>query len=480
MKMLKEIFSRRHGIRALAAGLLSLSAVGILSVNPAAAVTPEEAATIGVDAYVYAYPLVTMEMTRRVMTNVEKPEGTRAPMGQLIRLRTYPDASFRDVTAPNADTLYTTAWFDVSKEPWVLSVPAMGDRYFLLPMLDGWTEVFQVPGTRTTGGKAKTWAITGPNWKGKLPPGVREYKSPTAIVWLLGRIYCSGTPADYKAVHALQDQVKLVPLSSYGKKYTPPPAKIDPAIDMKTAVREQVNRMDAATYFKLFAQLLKDNPPAQADAPILARIAQIGIVPGQEFDIAKLDPAVAQGLNDVPKLGVEKIMAHFKNAGKMENGWVFTTKTGVYGTDYLQRALITAIGLGANRPQDAIYPTSETAANGKPYEGANRYVIRFAKGQMPPVNGFWSLTMYDAEYFFVANPLNRYTLSSRSKFQTNKDGSVDLYIQNVSPGKGKEANWLPAPAGRFILMFRFYWPKDAIIDGTWKPPAVTALPHIPG
>jgi hypothetical protein len=255
---------------------------------------------------------------------------------------------------------------------------------------------------------------------------------------------------------------------------------VDPTIDMKTAVREQVNRMDAEAYFKLFAQLLKDNPPAQADAQILARIAKIGIVPGQEFEIAKLDPAVAQGLNDVPKLGVEKIMAHFKNAGKMENGWVFSTKTGIYGTDYLQRALITAIGLGANRPEDAIYPTSETAVNGKPYEGANRYVIRFAKGQMPPVKGFWSLTMYDADYFFVANPLNRYTLSSRNKFQTNKDGSVDLFIQNVSPGKGKEANWLPAPAGPFKLMFRFYWPKPAIIDGTWTPPEVMAIPHMPG
>ena len=462
------------------AGLAAAIIVSILSGSPAVAVTAEEATAIGVDAYVYAYPLVTMEMTRRVMTNVAQPEGTRAPMGQLVRMRTYPDATFRDVTAPNADTLYTTAWFDVSKEPWVLSLPAMGERYFLMPMLDGWTDVFQVPGKRTTGDKAKTWAITGPNWKGKLPQGVREYKSPTAMVWLLGRIYCTGTPADYKAVHALQDQVKLVPLSSYGKKYTPPAGQVDPAIDMKTPVREQVNRLDAGAYFKLFAQLLKDNPPAKEDAPILARIAQVGIVPGQDFDIAKLDPAAAQGLQNVPKLGVEKIMAHFKQAGKIENGWVFSTRTGVYGTDYLQRALITAIGLGANRPQDAIYPTSEEASNGKPYEGTNTYVIHFDKGKFPPVNGFWSLTMYNADYFFVANPLNRYTLSSRSKFKTNKDGSVDLYIQNASPGKAHEANWLPAPAGPFKLMFRFYWPKDAIIDGTWKLPAVMAIPHMPG
>ena len=154
---------------------------------------------------------------------------------------------------------------------------------------------------------------------------------------------------------------------------------------------------------------------------------------------------------------------------------MFATKAGIYGTDYLQRALVTAIGLGANRPQDAIYPTSEVDADGKPYDGANKYVMHFDKGQMPPAQGFWSLTMYDAEYFFVANKLNRYTLSSRNKFKTNADGSVDLYIQNAPPGKGKESNWLPAPAGKFILMLRLYWPKEtppSIIDGSWKPPAV--------
>ena len=479
MRSHRTVGMSRPGFRTLTAGLLVIAA-GLLSICPAGAITPEEAAAIGVDAYVYGYPLVTMEMTRRVMTNVPAPEGTRAPMGQFARVRAYPDASFRDVTAPNADTLYTVAWVDVSKEPWVLGVPDTAERYWLFPMLDGWTEVFQVPGKRTTGTKAKTYAITGPNWKGKLPQGLREYKSPTAIVWILGRIYCTGTPEDYKAVHALQDKFKLVPLGSYGKPYTPPPAQVDPAVDMKTPVREQVNRLDAGAYFKLFARLLKDNPPAQADAPILARLAQIGIVPGQDFDIARLDPAVAQGLQNVPQAGVEKIMAHFKNAGRVENGWVFSTKTGVYGTDYLQRALIAAIGLGANRPQDAIYPTSEASANGKAYDGANRYVIHFNKGEMPPVNGFWSLTMYDADYFFVQNPLNRYTLSSRSKFKTNRDGSVDLYIQNTSPGKDRESNWLPSPSGKFILMFRFYWPKEAIIDGTWKLPAVTSIPHMPG
>jgi hypothetical protein len=344
-----------------------------------------------------------------------------------------------------------------------------------MPMLSGWTDVFQVPGKRTTGTKAQTYAITGPGWKGTLPAGVKEYKSPTSMVWILGRIYCTGTPEDYKAVHALQDEFKLVPLSSYGKPYTPPPGKVDPSVDMKMAVREQVNRMSAGEYFTLLAALLKANPPPAADAPMVANMAKIGIVPGQAFDIGKADPAVQKGLQGVPKAGIEKIMAHFKTAGKDINGWLFSTKTGLYGTDYLQRALITAIGLGANRPQDAVYPTSEVDAEGKPYDGANKYVMHFAKGQVPPVRAFWSLTMYDGQYFFVPNPLNRYTLSSRSKFNYNKDGSLDLYIQKDSPGKDKEANWLPAPAGKFILMLRLYWPREkppSIIDGTWKPPAV--------
>ena len=188
----------------------------------------------------------------------------------------------------------------------------------------------------------------------------------------------------------------------------------------------------------------------------------------------KLDPAVQEALKDIPKLGFEKIMAHFA-AGKAINGWLFTTKTGLYGTEYLQRALITAIGLGANRPQDAIYPTSEVDATGQPYNGANKYVMHFAKGQTPPVNGFWSLTMYNAEYFFYGNNLNRYTLSARNDLKKNADGSVDLYLQHESPGPDKESNWLPAPADKFILMLRLYWPKEtppSILDGTWKIPGV--------
>lgn len=428
---------------------------------------------LATDAYIYGYPLVTMEMTRRIMTNVAEPVGNKAPMGQIIKMRHYPDASFRDVTAPNADTLYTTSFLEVDKEPWVLSVPDMKGRYFLLPLLDGWTNVFQVPGTRTTGTGPQTYAITGPNWKGSLPEGVKEYKSPTNIVWLLGRIYCDGTPADYEAVHKLQDEFKLVPLSAYGKSYAPAPGPVDPEIDLKTPVRDQVNRMDAVTYFTLLCELMKANPPAEADAAQLAKFARIGIVPGQSFDASKFRPDFAR---KVPDVGFDRIMLQFKinPAIKKENGWAYTTKTGVYGTDYLMRSLVTAIGLGANRPQDALYPVSKTDTEDRKYSGADKYVMHFPKGQLPPVEAFWSVTMYDPAMFFVDNPLNRYSISPRQNLKSNPDGSTDLYIQHESPGEDKESNWLPAPAGDFVLMLRMYWPNETdptILDGSWTIPA---------
>jgi len=423
------------------------------------------------DAYIYGYPLVTMEMTRRVITNVPAQEGTRGPMGQIIKLRTYPDAGFRDVTAPNADTLYTTSFFDVGDEPWVLSVPDMKGRYFLLPFLDGWTNVFAVPGSRTTGTQAQTFVISGPGWSGSIPPGMTELKSPTAIVWLLGRIYCTGTPEDYAAVHALQDAFKLQPLSTWGKAYAPPPGKVDPMIDMKTPVRDQVNRLSTTQFFTLLADLMKRNPPAPADAPALARFKAIGLEADKSFDAASLE---ARWDARLPQFSYDRIMLQLTSL-KRENSWLFTTKTGVYGTEYLQRAFITVVGLGANRPQDAVYPMSQRASLLEAYEGEHRYALRFEKGRLPPVKGFWSLTMYDEQMFFVANPINRYSMSLRTSPKFEPDGSLVIYIQNESPGPDKEANWLPAPKGKFHLMLRLYWPDEdnpSILDGSWVIPPV--------
>jgi len=474
--MLKRMFSRL--VLTLTATATLLTSNALLAKENALEALPD-----GVAAYIYGYPLVTMEMTRRVMTNVDKPTGSHAPMGQFVRMREYPSAAFRDVTAPNADTLYTTAWVDVGKEPWVLSLPDAQGRYYLFPMLDGWTNVFQVPGKRTTGTGEQVYAITGPGWKGTLPAGVKEYKSPTSMVWLLGRIYCTGTPEDYAAVHALQDKISVVPLSAYGKPYTPPPAAVDPAIDTKTAVREQVHALSAEAYFNLLAKLMKDNPPAAADAAMVKKMAKLGIVPGKPFDSSKLSSAVQEALHVVPKIAQEKIMLWLDEGilyGDMtlQNGWVFTTKAGTYGTNYIQRALITAIGLGANRPQDAIYPTSKGPTLFSKYTGAKKYVMHFPKGQLPPADGFWSLTMYDKDYFFVQNPINRQSISARQDLKANADGSVSLYIQNESPGADKESNWLPAPKDEFILMLRLYEPRSkgsSILNGSWSIPQVKTV-----
>ena len=250
-----------------------------------------------------------------------------------------------------------------------------------------------------------------------------------------------------------------MPLSSYGKPYTPLAGEVDNNLDMKTAVRDQVDHLEANDYFSYLARLMKTNPPTSDDAPMVAKMAKIGLVPGQDFDPSKLGAFDKEAIKAVPKLGQVKIMEYFKKSAEPINGWVLTKDVGQYGTDYLQRALVTAIGLGANRPKDAIYPTSEKDADGKEYDGTKNYVMHIEKGQLPPVDGFWSLTMYDANFFFVPNRINRYTLSSRNKFLTNSDGSVDLYLQADSPGKAKEANWLPTPNAKFVAMLRLYWPK---------------------
>ena len=463
----------RRSISTLLAGGLLLC----MSVSAALAQTgPTESQSAAVDAYIYGYPLVTMELTRRSFTNVAQPDGKSAPIGYFVNVPKYPPASDKRVTAPNADTLYSTAWIDVGKEPYILHVPDEHGRYYLMPMLDGWTNVFADPGKRTTGTGAADFAITGPGWKGTLPPGIKaEYKSPTNIVWVLGRTYSTGTPADYAAVNAIQAQYKLTPLSAWGKPYVPPPGVVNPAWDTKDPVRDQVDLMNGATYFQLLAELMKTNPPAAADAPMVATMAKIGIVPGRDLDPAKLNQAQSAAVQAAPQPAQGSIMGLLKEVA-LTNGWSVFTKLGVYGTEYRLRALITAIGLGANRPQDAIYPVAQMDADGKPFDGANRYAMHFPVGQLPPVDGFWSLTMYDGQYFFVPNKLNRYTLSARNALKHNADGSVDLYLQASDPGAAKEANWLPTTqSGKFIPMLRLYWPKEtppSILDGTWKPPPI--------
>lgn len=440
----------------------------------------KEVEEIGIDAYIFGYPLVTMEMTRRRTTNVTAVEDARAPMGQFAHMRRFPAAADRDVPGANVDTLYSTAWLDLSREPYVLTLPDEAGRYFMMSILSGWTDVFAVPGTRTTGTRAQAYLLTGPGWKGAVPAGLTEYKSPTNLVWIFGQTYCSGTAEDYRAVHAIQDQYSLVPLTFYGKPYTPPAGDVDPTVDAKVSVGRQVNGMDAPTYFRTLAALLNDNPPSKADSLVVEEMGKIGLVPGQEWNMTKLDPVVAKGLQDVPRAAQAKMLSFGRGAIRVANGWRIVPSAGVYGTNYLLRAYVNALGLGWNRSEDAVYPLTFADASGSLLDGTNRYVVRFPKGELPPVKGFWSLTMYDAaQRFLVANSLNRFAVGSRSDLKYDGDGSLEIYIQKDSPGAGKEANWLPAPSERFGLMLRLYWPNDkppTILDGSWAPPPVKRLP----
>jgi hypothetical protein len=361
---------------------------------------------------------------------------------------------------------------DVSKEPMLLSYPDMKGRYFLFPIYSQWTNVIAAPGKRTLGTGPQTIAITGPNWHGTLPSGVtQEVKSPTNSVFTIGRVYADGTPTDYAEVNAAQKQFTLVPLSSYGKPYAPPAGTIDAkAPSVKDKVRDIIAAMDSQTYFNAMAVSMANNPPVlPQDAPIVAEMAKIGLVPGQPFDLGKLPPADQTALADVAKIASAQMGEAQKTGNKVVNGWLLTSGTGDYGTNYLWRATVSNFGWGANLSKDAMYPSTKTDSDGAALVGANTYVIHFDKGQTPPADGFWSITMYDSSYYFYPNPLNKFTASLRDSPVPNADGSLDLYFSHDKPANATEANWLPAPSGQFILMMRIYWPKDSspsILNGT--------------
>jgi hypothetical protein len=462
-------------------GLLALVSLVTVVLTPAHAQTAnrlsaQEAHDIAVDAYVYFYPLVTMDVTRRQLTNMTPGPGVfGGPMNMFVNIEAFPPADFKGVVRPNFDTLYSSAYLDLTKEPVIISAPDTNGRYYLLPMLDMWSDVFASPGSRTTGTQAGNFLVTPPGWSGTIPAGLTRIEAPTPYVWIIGRTKTDG-PADYAAVHKIQAGYKVTPLSLWGKPAVPVAAKIDPSVDMKTPPKTQVDTMPAAKYFSYAAELLKLQPPHITDQPIIARIKRIGIERGKSFDFEKLDPAVQKALESVPADAQTLMAWKLPTVARVANGWQMNTDTmGVYGNYYLKRAIVAQVGLGANLPEDAIYPLNIGDDTGKPLNGANSYTMHFAKEAIPPVNAFWSITLYDADGFQVANPLNRFTLSSWMPLKYNADGSLDLYFQNASPGKDKEANWLPAPTGVFNLTMRLYSPQSAVTEGKWNPPGIVAV-----
>lgn len=463
--------------------LFGLAALGLLAVGAQAgakdSLSEEQAYEIAKEAYFYAYPIITMDVTRRQATSVpdDKTLPMRAPVNRFAHARSYPKADSRDVVRLNFDTLYSSAWLDLSDEPVILSVPGASKRFYLLPMLDMWTEVFAVVGTRTIGDAAANFAIVPPGWRGELPPGVQKVVAPTPGVWILGRTQTNG-PSDYARVHELQDGYRLTQLSQWGKPVLPPPrVAADPAIDGKTPPMRQVMAMDGVAVLTRLAQLMEKHPPHGNDYPILLRMQRIGLEAGKPFDVAQLGQARIKTINAAAKDGLAEMTAAFrKGQGTRINGWSYALAgVGTFGTDYRLRAIASMVGLGINVVEDTISPSSFVDADGNPYSGANRYVLHFDKANLPPVDAFWSVTLYDNDGFQVSNPIDRFAIGDRDALTFNPDGSLDIFIQKDSPGADKASNWLPAPAGAFNLAMRLYSPQPRVRDGMWVPPPVKPL-----
>lgn len=425
------------------------------------------------EAYEYGFPLVLMDVTRQVSTNVSSPDSKkiRAPMNQFAHATQFPDANFKDIVRANVDTLYSMAWLDLSKEPMILEVPETNGRYYLMPMMDGWTNVYNSPGKRTTGTHKIKFVIVGPNWQGDLPVGPRVIRSPTEMTWILGRTQTNSQSDARNTVAKIQKGYKLYPLSALDKRYTPPKGQVDKAINMQAPV-DQVFAMKTEDFFNRLNQLMLTNPPAINDQPALAKFSKHGIGPGAKFMVEAVNPRELRKINDIPDTVRAKLDTARSSMVKPVNGWVINRDVGTYGTNYSKRAIVAFAGLGANLDADALYPTAVMDGNGKKLNGNNNYVLHFTKEEIPAVKAFWSLTVYGADSFLVKNPINRYALGSRDKLQYNSDGSLDIYLQNQTPGKNMESNWLPTPKGEFDVTARMYWPKPEVTKPDWKLPPI--------
>jgi hypothetical protein len=478
----------------LVSAMLTIGTLAMQSAPGAAQTGPlseQEAHAIATDAYLYLYPLVIMDLTRRQMTNLPAgKEPAFGPPNTFNNVPEYPPANLKVVVRPNFDTLYSSAWLDLTKEPVIVSVPDTNGRYYLLPMLDMWTDVFASPGWRTTGTQAQHFLVAPAGWRPdlrdrfveefRLPRETQRINAPTSGVWIIGRTKTDG-PQDYDAVHEIQAGLKVTPLSEWGRSPRPVEVKTDPNVDMRTPPKKQIDTMSGDKFFAYATELLKVNRPHLTDQPILAQMKRIGIEPGKSFDVGSVSQAVRAAMDAAPSSAQRLMEWKMPTLARVANQWSMNTDTmGVYGNYYLKRAIIAQQGLGANVPEDAIYPFNLGDQNGRALDGANKYVLHFDKSVLPPVDAFWSVTLYDPEGYQVANALNRFAVSSWMPFKYDPDGSLTLYFQNEDPGKDKEANWLPAPKGPFNLTMRLYAPKSEALTGRWNPPAVTKTEALMG
>ena len=424
------------------------------------------------EAYIYGYSLLLMDETLKNLSNHEAPDESGAPKNQFYHAQRFADYKSTLVVSTNVDTLYSGSALDLRKEPYILSIPEIKNRYYIFELLDAWTNVIASPNSIDNGEKAQNYAIVGPFWEGKLPDDVIELKSPTNDVFLIGRTRAENTPEDIKIVAELQKKYKLTPLSAWGTNYqAPKKVPVDPNIDITKSPKEKVAEMDAQTYYSTLARLMKDSPAYSYDKPMLEKLEKLGIVPGENFDINKLKPEVKLALENSIKNGQQLLDKLSKTTAKMENGWSVELKGGNYGTNYANRAAIAYFAIGENLAKDAIYPTVGVDSHGQQLNGKNKYILHFDSAKLP-VRGFWSLTLYNEKQLLNKNILNRYLLRSDDNLKLNPDGSLDIYIQFESPGKDKESNWLPSSENDFSVMLRLYAPDESILNEKWIIPGI--------
>ena len=425
----------------------------------------------GLTAYIHGYPLVLVNQTKAVITNFPRVFGGPT-VNQLTHRMTFPNAQFKFVTCPNADTLYSAAWLDLKQEPQLLHSPDTNDRYFVVQILDGWTDLVASLGKRTTGTKAADYLIAGPTWNGDVPPNVTLIKSPTNMVWVLARTQTNGRQDD-PAVWKLQKQYDLRPLSAIGTTYFPPSIPIDGNVDIYTAPVEQVEKMEAEEFFRRLLTLITENPAAPEEQTWLAPFKSLGLTPGTDFPWSSLDEAAKTGLERAVRDGRKRILSPSEVGAAKKHGWQTNLKhVGRFENDFQNRAYVARNMLAVNQPEDAVYPQTEVDEQGQQLTGKHNYVLHFPKGQTPPANAFWSVTLYGKDRFFYPNPQRRFALGDRDSLKFNADGSLTFRIQHQSPGPEEESNWLPAPLDNFNLMLRVYWPKPEVLNGSWSVPAV--------
>jgi hypothetical protein len=440
----------------------------------ASSLTPERACQIAQRAYVFGYPLVLMDLMRQVMTAVPRATAYKAPINQFVHTHHLPDDTDRDVACPSGDTLQSLAWLDLSHEPIVLSLPDVGRRFCMMQLMDAWTNVFASPGPRTTGGTRGDFAIVGPRWLGRLPLGLRPITAPTNMVWLIGRTQAYGK-SECPAAQALQRQYRLTPLSAWGRPFAMPAnVPVASSLDPGTPPSMQIASLGAMAFIERLNALMVGNPPSPDDAGLIERLSAIGVEPGTLVDATDFDQDVEDALEQGIKAGYAEVRSQaWKAHGTSRHGWnVLPANTARFGTDYLWRATVAYIGLGASLRDDTVCPLATTDGCGRPLTGANRYELRFPKGQLPPVHAFWTISMYDAEQHLVPNPINRFAIGDRDSLVFDDDGSLTIFVQPSRPAGRRHHNWLPAPPGRFSLLMRLYWPKPEVLDETWQAPPV--------